>query len=298
MKAWDSIQKALGWIEENLTERIEMDKLSEIACLSPFYFQRLFNRLVGKPVMEYVKLRRLAYAADDLAKNKGRIIDAAYNYGFENHETFTRAFKACYKMTPEDFRANPRPLSHFIKPDISLNYYLVDENVPLVAEGIVLEVQRKVLDQPRYFIGLKIQNPIADTPGVDLLGELWNNFHGIKASMESLKPEGCEAGVSSPGELPGCFTYFAGAEVKKPEEQTGFSNWLMPKGDYVVCCFEAENFYLLTTNALNKARDYMFGTWLPNHKLVSEPFMAELYYKTDPEASYMEIWLKTNSAAS
>jgi AraC family transcriptional regulator len=298
MKAWESIQKAIDWIEENLSEKIEMEQLSGIACLSPFYFQRLFNRLVGKPVMEYVKLRRIAYAADDLATNKGRIIDAAYNYGFENHETFSRTFKTYYGMTPESFRSNPRPLSHFIKPDISMNYCLVDENVPLVAEGIVLEVHRKVLNQPRYYTGLKLQNPISDTPGIDFLGELWDKFHTMKTSIGNLITESCEVGVSSPGEIPGHFTYFAGAEVACIDENKDFNTWSLPTGEYTICCFEAENFYLLTTNALDKARDYMFGTWLPNHKLVSEPFMAELYYKTDPTASYMEIWLKTSSTAS
>lgn len=49
---------------------------------------------------------------------------------------------------------------------------------------------------------------------------------------------------------------------------------------------------MLTTNALNKARDYMLGVWIPNHKLVIEPFMAELYYDTSPESTSMEIWLK------
>lgn len=292
MKAWDSIQNSIKWIEDNLSEKIEMEALAGIAYLSPFYFQRLFNRLVGKPVMEYVKLRRLANAADYLAANHGRIIDTALSFGFESHETFTRSFKAAYGMTPEEYRANPRPLSHFLKPDISLNYCLVDENVPLIAEGIVLEIHRNILENPRLFTGCSVQNPIADTPGVDLLGELWNKFHTLKPSIPTHIPKGPEAGVSSQGTEPGCFTYFAGAEVSQLRDLEGFSNWTMPAGEYSVCCFEAENFYLLTTNALNKARDYMFGTWLPNHKLTTEPFMAEFYYDTNPEASYMEIWLK------
>lgn len=295
MKAWDSIQNSINWIEDNLSENIEMQTLAEIAYLSPFYFQRLFNRLVGRPVMEYVKLRRLAYAADFLSKNNSRIIDTAISYGFENHETFTRSFKSTYGITPEEYRANPRPLSHFLKPDISLNYSLVKENVPLVADGIVLEVRRKILDEPRLFTGYRIQNPIDDTPGIDFLGELWNRFHTQKSSINNLIEHGCEAGVSSMGEKPGYFSYFAGAEVSSCNDASNYDHWSMPTGEYVICCFEAENFYLLTTNALNKARDYMFGNWLPNNKICTEPFMAELYYDTSPESCYMEIWLKINS---
>lgn len=292
MQAWDSIQNTLKRIEENLAERVEIEELAEVAHLSPFYYQRLFSRLVGKPVMEYTKLRRLANAADQLAKKQMRIIDAALDYGFENHETFTRAFKETYGITPEEYRAAPRPLSHFLMPDLSMKYFLVDENVPLVAEGILLEVRRVNLTTERYFTGLTLQNPVSDTPGIDFLSELWTRFHNEKAKVQNLLPGGNEAGASYQGETEGHFTYFAGAEVTGSAKQPTFAEWVLPAGEYAVCSFEAENFYQLTTNALNKARDYMFGVWLSNRKLSVDPFMAELYFNTSPDASMMEIWLK------
>ncbi len=295
MQAWDCIQNSLEWIEKNLSERIDIAGLADVAQLSPFYFQRLFSRLVGKSVMEYVKLRRLAHAADHLAANKSRIIDAALDFGFENHETFTRAFRDAYGVTPEEYRAGPRQLSHFIKPDLSLGYRLVDVNVPLAADGIVLEVRRTVLAAPRIFAGFSVQNPIDDTPGIDFLGELWDRFHREKAGIPQLLPRGNEAGVSYCGTREGCFTYFAGAEVSARTDRPDLEAWVMPAGDYVVCSFEAENFYLLTTNALNKARDYILGVWLINNGLAIEPFMAELYFDTSPEGTVMELWLKTLS---
>ncbi len=48
MHAWEAIEQSLKYIEEHLTE-----ELVSIADLSPFYFQRLFKRLVNKPVQEY-----------------------------------------------------------------------------------------------------------------------------------------------------------------------------------------------------------------------------------------------------
>ena len=60
MYAWEAIEQSLTFIEERLTEEIYTEELANIAGLSPFYFQRLFKRLVNKPVQEYVKLRRLA----------------------------------------------------------------------------------------------------------------------------------------------------------------------------------------------------------------------------------------------
>lgn len=297
MNSWNSVQESIQWIEDNLAERIEIERLAQIACLSPFYYQRLFTGLVGRPVMEYVRLRRLAAAADRLSradgKDKPRIVDVAFSLGFENHETFTRAFKETYGLTPEAYRNEPRPLSHFLMPDLSLKYTLVDENVPLIANGVILEVRRTRLDEPRRFAGLSVQNSIDDTPGIDFLGELWDRFHGMKGSIASLAPGGREVGVSSPGEDARHFAYFAGAELGvSGESRPPLAEWAMGAGEYAVCAFEAENFQLLVTEALNKARDYMLGLWIPNHRLAIEPFMAELYFDTAPDASKMEIWLK------
>lgn len=61
--------------------------------------------------------------------------------------------------------------------------------------------------------------------------------------------------------------------------------------EYIVCRIEAESFEELVSNALNQANKYLFETWLPNHKLVTKPFMVEKYYKKSADFSYMEIWI-------
>jgi AraC family transcriptional regulator len=64
MQAWEAIQDSVNYIEEHLSENIEIETLAEVAALSPYYFQRLFGRLVKKPVYEYAQLRRLANASE------------------------------------------------------------------------------------------------------------------------------------------------------------------------------------------------------------------------------------------
>lgn len=292
MHAWESIQTTVNRIENSLSEQLDIETLAAEAHLSPFYYQRLFTRLVGKPVMEYVKLRRLARAADDLAANKKRILDTALDFGFESHETFTRAFREAYGLTPEEYRGSPRPMSHFIMPDLSLKYSLVEENVPLMADGVLLEVTRQRLESPRYYTGHSVQNPVSDTPGIDYLDELWGRFKSQILGIQHTLPGGNTLGVSFAGRLDGCFTYFVGVETADDARQEDYENWMLPVGDYVICTLEAENFYLLTTNALNKARDYMLGVWLPHRQLAIEPFMAELYGDTEPDATTMELWFQ------
>lgn len=292
MESWESVQKTINFIEKNLSEEIGIQQLSQIACLSPFYYQRLFRRLVNKPVMEYVKLRRLANASEALLHRHDRIIDVSLTFGFENHETFSRSFKDVYGLTPDAYRKQPRPLSHFIKPDLSMKYRLIDEDIPLVANGIILEVNRRNLLVSRQFSGLSMDTKFSFNPSIDFLAELWHNFHNKKSNISNLKEGGNEIGVGSPSEKEGYLKYFVGSEVVSNEPQNEFINFKMPTGNYVVCAFEAEDFQLLTTNALDKAVKYMYETWLSKNEIKTEPFMIELYSHSSIEVTAMEIWFK------
>ncbi|WP_330586812.1 helix-turn-helix transcriptional regulator [Aminipila terrae] len=189
MHAWEEIQKTIDYIEEHLSEEIRIEDLAKLASLSQFYFQRLFSRLVKRPVNEYIKLRRLAEASAALKDSDKRILDIALDCGFSYHETLTRAFKEAFGMTPEEYRVNPVRLNHFIKPQLLFNYTLVDEEVPLISDGIVLEITRKKMSRCQYFIGLDVEEPIKQMPGggetgIDTLGTLWDNFHKEKSTIE------------------------------------------------------------------------------------------------------------------
>ena len=301
MHAWESIQKSVDYIEENLACDIQMEELASIAALSPFYFQRLFNRLVKKPVREYIKLRRLARACKGLEIAGSRVVDVAFGSGFNSHETFSRAFKSAYGMTPAEYRENPVPLNSFNKPDLLLNYIMVDEGVPLVSDGIVLEMNRRDLDHPLYFRGivghvLKSSHiPLGRVTGVSDAGAVWERFQQEEGKINR-KPGGRGFGVSFIGDAPkGYFSYFAGAEVEEgagnpePDQNCHYRLWKLPAQKYIVCGFEAESFEELVCNALGKAMNYMFS-WLKRHDLEPISFMTEHYYMDTPEAFYMEIW--------
>ena len=48
MHAYEAIEQSLIFIEEHLTNEISTEELANTVGLSPFYFQRLFKRLVNK----------------------------------------------------------------------------------------------------------------------------------------------------------------------------------------------------------------------------------------------------------
>lgn len=127
MHAYEAIEQSLTFIEEHLTKEISTEELANTVGLSPFYFQRLFKRLVNKPVQEYVKLRRLAKVIENLKNTDQRILDVALDYGFLSHGNFTRAFKETYGITPESYRRDLPMLNTFARPEVFMNYVLVDE---------------------------------------------------------------------------------------------------------------------------------------------------------------------------
>ncbi|MEO3944680.1 helix-turn-helix domain-containing protein [Gorillibacterium sp. CAU 1737] len=296
MHAWEAIQKTLNHIEDHIGEETQIEELAEIALLSPFYYQRLFTRLVKKPVREYIKLRRLARACCVLRNKENRILDIAVEHGFCSHETFTRSFKATYGITPAQYRETPVGLDHFDKPDLLLNYVMIDEGVPLVSDGLVLEMNRKTLEQPISFLGKKGCYPfmhgkmLGERPGVSPSVEIWNGFIQALHEIPHISG-GRKIGVCYKGDAPvGNTTYFAGVEVESSSESPRFASWQLPAREYVVCGFEAEDVEQLAPAALGKAMKYT-RLWLKKHGLIADGFFPELYYPSSPDTAYMELWI-------
>lgn len=300
MHAWEQIQKIIDYIEEHLNEEIDLDHLAKLAALSPFYFQRLFSRLVKKPVAEYVKLRRMAKATEALKRKDQRILDVALALGFSSHEHFTRTFKSTFAITPEEYRKNPLPMNRMTKPEpeLLLQYTLVDESVPLITDDIVLEITRRQLAQPIHFVGIEKKMPVqfvdglGTESGIDPLDTLWRDFHQKKISELGIDEDAEEIGAIYPCTDTGYFFYFAGIKINSAVIPVGYTIWKLPPGEYIVCTFEAETFEALVMDVLYKAQQYLYNTWLPSHKLQTEPFCAERYASHTFQTTSMEVWLK------
>lgn len=298
MHAWESIQKTLNHIEEHICEDIQIEELADIAALSLFYYQRLFTRLVKIPVREYIKMRRLARACVSLRDKQKRIIDVAIKYGFHSHETFTRAFNETYGITPAQYRKGSESLDNFDKPDLLLNYIMVDEGIPLISEGLVLEMGRKTVEAPIDFLGVvgcfpfKKGKMLGERPGIDMPNKIWQAFFRSRKDIPSV-PEGLRMAVCYHGDAPdGYTTYFVGEQVEPGTKSISLASWQLPAREYIVCGFEAANMEQLTDSAMGKAMKYT-RRWLREHGLTADGFFPEIYYHKQHATNtpYMELWI-------
>jgi len=299
MHAWEAIQKTLDIIESHIGNEIQIEELADTAALSLFYYQRLFSRLVRKPVREYIKLRRLARACEALRGTDGRILDIALGYGFGSHEAFSRAFKDAYGMTPTEYRESDVRVNNFLKPDLLLNYTMIDLGVPLISDGLVLEMSKVTQDKPIHFLGVKGycsiagQFPNGETTGVSEPGEIWRRFGEVEAQIPG-KPSGRKIGVAYHDAAPeGCFPYFVGLEAEPTADNDNYQMWELPADDYLVMRFEAETFEELVSVALNKAIKYQH-MWQRKNGLKFGGFGAEIYFPDLDENEsgfvFMEFW--------
>jgi len=100
--------KVLDYIEANLGEPLSTERLSQIANFSKFHFHRQFADYIGTSVGRYILLLRFRRASYQLAfDRRSKVIDIALEAGFENPESFTRAFRNTFGQSPSGFRRQP-----------------------------------------------------------------------------------------------------------------------------------------------------------------------------------------------
>ena len=111
---WTSgIQAALDYIEEHLTDELDINAIAAQAACSGFYFQRIFGILCGLTLGEYIRYRRMTCAGEELSAGGAKVIDVALKYGYDSPESFSRAFMRFHGITPSEAKKCPAGLRSF-----------------------------------------------------------------------------------------------------------------------------------------------------------------------------------------
>lgn len=109
MTGWSRrIARVMADIDRSLDQPLDLDALSAAAACSRFHFQRLFSAITGCSVGEYRRLMLLKRAGQQLAfRGSVSVTEIGFQAGYENAESFSRAFRRAFGQSPSGFRAEP-----------------------------------------------------------------------------------------------------------------------------------------------------------------------------------------------
>jgi AraC family transcriptional regulator len=162
MEWLERLNSAVNYIEEHLTDKVDIDKLSQIACCSPFHFQRMFSYLAEVPLSEYIRRRKMTRAAFDLQNSNEKVIDIALKYGYDSPTAFNRAFQGVHGIAPSIARQNGIALKAFmpicfqisIKGEMEMNYRIEKKEafkIVGVKEHYAINVEENFANVPVFW---------------------------------------------------------------------------------------------------------------------------------------------------
>jgi AraC-like DNA-binding protein len=102
-----AVEAAL-WIDANSHEPISLERTAQEFGLSPFYFLRLFTKVLGVTPHQYLIRSRLRRAARLLADDTRPITEVALEVGFGDLSNFVRTFHRAAAVSPRCFRRAAR----------------------------------------------------------------------------------------------------------------------------------------------------------------------------------------------
>lgn len=271
-----TIEDALTFIEANITEDLTVSRIAKDVNTSAFYFQKGFSMLCGYTVGEYVRMRRLSIAGEELISSDVKIIDLAVKYGYDSADSFTKAFTRFHGSTPTDLRREGGTAKSFAPLHITLT----------LDGGNMMEY--KIEKKPAFKV-MGVSKVFGYGEGKTQIPKFWddvfsNNTHNVMGVY----------GVCLDDELPGDqFLYMiaddfvadkaSGLDVKEIAEHT----WA------VFPCRGA------LPNSLQDVNSQIFNQWLPassyeiaagyNIEFYSDASKCKLGTK-DPDY-YCEIWI-------
>ena len=256
----DILQEMLRYIDDKIKEKLSVEKLAARAGFSPFHFCRIFQWETGYSIMEYVRLRRLAFAASELSSTK-KIIDIAVDYGYETHTGFTKAFKRHFGCTPEKCRL----YATFDVPKLPV----LEKTKQYVNGGIIME-PKMIKKSAIKLAGFAVRSKANAEESNKAYSKLWQEYYTLEGRRDKLIGEpfvkshaDYGASILQDPEY-GEVEHVVGVEVKEGHD--------IPK-DYHVCIIpEALYAVFSPPPAYNKdvsssiygTYRYIFSEWFPN----------------------------------
>lgn len=220
----DRLADIADWIEAHLDAPLTLAAIADRAGLSSYHFSRVFSARMGRSVMAHVRARRLIRAARRMIDDPDlKLVDLAFDCGFESQEAFTRAFVRIFGVSPGRFRRGfaVTPLE---------GQYPMTASTPGAA-SVVRAPDLKIL--PAFTVAGPSRRFERET--IATIPQLWTRLIGALPFAGQTPGWATYGVISGSDREEGTFDYMAGVGVEPgaiPPE--GFETLLIPAATYVV----------------------------------------------------------------
>lgn len=226
-----AVQRMQDYLAANLEKEVTLSDLARVSLFSPWYSYRLFRACLGLTPAEYLRKLRLSRAAEQLRDTGCRVIDAAYDAGFTNVDTFTRAFFREFGCNPGDYVKHPVPIPLFVPYGAKFRELRKEKIDMSKLQTVFVRAIRKPERLCIIKRGVHAEDyfPYCEEVGCDV----W----GVLLSMRSLCGEPVCMWLPRPYRLPNTSAYVQGVEVEPdylgavPE---GFDTIRLPECEYLL----------------------------------------------------------------
>jgi len=145
-----AISRMKAYVALNIQNPITASDLAKAAGYSQYHMTRIFKEETGLSPFEYIRRTRLTAAAYALRGSKRKVIDVAFDFVFDSHEGFTRAFAKRFGISPKKYANYPLPEGwliprHYLSRSKSNMEVTKMDNAAVVFTQIVERPARKLI---------------------------------------------------------------------------------------------------------------------------------------------------------
>lgn len=269
------MSKALAFIEANLGNELCPDAVAAEAFFSLPHMYRVFRAMTGLSIKDYISRRRLSVAAESLLSGNAKVIDLALSLRYESPETFLRAFRRQYGMTPSEFRKSSTEANLFLP----MNPEKMRDEISKGESGIE---PRYVRHRELALYGHSVRTSMADGKNLSDIPLFWDRL-SLNGFLET---EGNESfyGVYDDWEGEDDFTLYAGKSVAAIDPAS-LEAFAVPAARYAVFTldpFDPERAAAFWTS--------IYGQWFPETGIERTDRLVD-FERYSPDFRRLEIFI-------
>lgn len=107
-----TVERVIETMRAQIAEPLSLEEMADIACLSPFHFNRVFRSITEIPPGEFLASLRVQEAKRRLLTTSLSVTDICFDLGYTSLGTFTTRFKQLVGASPGQLRQMANDLTN------------------------------------------------------------------------------------------------------------------------------------------------------------------------------------------